>query len=142
MIRFVCVLFIFTVILVRWTRGPTEETLTPSVSSRIATHSDDPTYAILAEQHNRSIDVNREFQRLNDVQQYPNMTALARTRWAELDDAILRVHGMALVAQQRDRALTAMRKERDQMLRVIVAASDLRSAKLKRGSNQAAHGSP
>ena len=126
MIRFVCVLFIFTVILVRWTRGPTEETLTPCVSSRIATHSDDPTYAILAEQHNRSIDVNREFQRLNDVQQYPNMIALAPTRWAELDDAILRVHGMALVAQQRDRALTAMRKEQDQMLRVIVAANDSR----------------
>jgi hypothetical protein len=126
MIRWACVLLVFTGTFVVCTSGPTEETLTPSVSSRIATHSDDPTYAILAEQHNRSIDVNREFQRLNDVQQYPNMIALARTRWAELDDAILKVHGMALVAQQRDRVLTTMREEQDQMLRVIVAANESR----------------
>ena len=126
MIRFACVLLVFAVILVRCGSGPIQEILTPSVSSRIATHSDDPTYAVLAEQHNRSIDVNSELQTLNDLQQYPDMIALAGTRWAELDDAILKVHGMPLVAQQRDRALTAMREEQDQMLRMIVAASDLR----------------
>jgi hypothetical protein len=126
MIRLVCVLLLSTVIFVVCTSRPTEETLTPSVSSRIATHSDDPTYAVLAEQQNRSIDVNRELQTLNDLQQYPNIIALAQTRRAELDDAILKVHGMALVAQQRDRVLTAMREEQDEMLRVIVAASDLR----------------
>lgn len=126
MIRLACALLVFTVIVVVCMSGPTEETLTPSVSSRIATHSDDPTYdAVLSEQHNRSIDVNSELQTLNDLQQYPNMIALAGTRWAELDDAILKVHGMPLVAQQRASALTAMREEQDQMLRVIVAASDL-----------------
>ena len=51
---------------------------------------------------------------------------LAQTRRAELDDAILKVHGMPLVAQQRDRLLSAMREEQDQMLRVIVAASEVR----------------
>jgi hypothetical protein len=65
-------------------------------------------------------------QTLNDLQQYPNLVFLAQTRWAELDDAILKVHGMPLVAQQRDRVLSAMREEQDQMLRVIVAASESR----------------
>jgi hypothetical protein len=124
MIRLVGVLVI--VIIVGCISGPNEESLTPCVSSRIATLSDDPTYTALSEQHNRSIDVNRELQTLNDLQQYPNIIALAQTRRAELDDAILKVHGMALVAQQRDRVLTAMREEQDEMLRVIVAASDLR----------------
>jgi hypothetical protein len=126
MIRPVCVLLMFTVIFVVCTSRPTEETLTPSVSSRMATHSDDPTYAVLAEQHNRSIDVDREFQRLNDLQQYPKVIELARTRQAELDQAILKVHGMGLVAQQRDRVLTPMRDERNEMLRVIAVASDVR----------------
>jgi hypothetical protein len=124
MIRLVGVLVI--VIIVGCTSGPTEETLTPCVSSRIATHSDDPTYAVLAEQHNRSIDVNREFQRLNDLQQYPNIIALARIRRAELDWAIRKVQGMGLVAQQRDRVLTAMREEQSQMLRVIAARTKVR----------------
>src|SRR5436305_11363513 len=124
MIRLVAVLVV--IIVVGYASGPTEESLTPCVSSRIATHSDDPTYAALSEQHNRSIDVNSELQTLNDLQQYPNMIALARTRWAELDDAILKVHGMALVAQQRDRVLTAMREEQSQMVRVIVATNELR----------------
>ena len=124
MIRLVAVLVV--IIVVAYANGPTEESLTPCVSSRIATHSDDPTYAALSEQHNRSIDVNSELQTLNDLQQYPNIVALAQTRRAELDDAILKVHGMALVAQQRDRVLAAMREEQDEMLRVIVAASDLR----------------
>jgi hypothetical protein len=124
MIRLVGVLVI--VIIVGCTSGPNEESLTPCVSSRIATHSDDPTYTALSEQHNRSIDVNRELQTLNDLQQYPNIIALALTRRAELEDAIVKVHGMALVAQQRDRVLTAMREEQDEMLRVIVAASESR----------------
>ena len=126
MIRLVCVLFMFTVIFVRWTSGPTEESLTPCVSSRIATHSDDPTYPELSEQHNRSIDVNSELQTLNDLQQYPNVVFLAQTRRAELDDAIVKVHGMALVAQQRDRVVAAMREEQNQILRVIVAATESR----------------
>jgi hypothetical protein len=124
MIRLVCVLFI--VIFVVCTSRPTKETLTPSVSSRIATHSDDPTYAVFAEQHNRSIDVNRELQRLNDLQQYPKIIQLARTRRAELDQVILKVHGMGLVAQQRDRVLTAMREEQSQMQRVIAARTKVR----------------
>jgi hypothetical protein len=124
MIRLVGVLVI--VIIVVCTSRPTEESLTPCVSSRIATHSDDPTYAALSEQHNRSIDVNSELQTLNDLQQYPNIIALAQTRRAELDEAILKVHGMALVAQQREQVLSAMREEQDQMLRVIVAASESR----------------
>jgi hypothetical protein len=82
MIRLACVLLIFTVTVVVCTSGPTEETLTPCVSSRIATQSDDPTYAVLAEQHNRSIDVNGELQTLNDLQQYPNLMVLAQTRRA------------------------------------------------------------
>jgi hypothetical protein len=126
MIRLACALLVFTVIVVVCISGPTEETLTPSVSSRIATHSDDPTYAVLAEQHNRSIDVNGEFQRLNDLQQYAKIIELARTRRAELDQAILKVHGMGLVAQQRDRVLTAMCEEQNQMLRVIAAANESR----------------
>jgi len=92
----------------------------------MTTHSDDPTYAVLAEQHNRSIDVNSEFQRLNDLHEYPKIIELARTRRAELDQAILKLRGMALVAQDRDRVLTPMQEERNQMLRVIAAASDLR----------------
>ena len=123
MIRLVGVLVI--VIIVGCTSAPTEETLTPSVSSRIATHSGDLTYAVLAEQGNRSIDVNSDFQRLNDLQQYPNLVFLAQTRRAELDDAIVKVHDMPLVARQRDRVLAAMREEQDQMLRVIVAASQV-----------------
>src|SRR5438067_6727547 len=108
MIRVACVLLVFTVTIVVCTSGPTEETLPPSVSSRLATHSDDPTYAVLAEQHNRSIDVNSEFHRLNDLQQYPKIIALARTRRAELDRLIQKVQGMGLVVRQRDRVLTAM----------------------------------
>jgi hypothetical protein len=117
---------VFIVIIVVGASRPREETLTPSVSSRIKTHSDDPTYAVLAEQHNRGIDVNSEFHRLNDLQQYPRIIALARTRRAELDEAILNVHGMRLVAQQGDRVLTAMREERSQTLRVIAEANELR----------------
>src|SRR5256885_123939 len=124
MIRLVAVLVV--IIVVGYAGGPTEEGLTPCVSSRISTDSDDPTYAALSEQHNRSIDVNSELQTLNDLQQYANIIALAQTRRAELDDAILKVHGMALVAQQRDRVLTAMREEQDEILRVIVAASESR----------------
>jgi hypothetical protein len=124
MIRLVAVLVV--IIVVGYASGPTQESLTPCVSSRIATQSDDPTYAALSEQHNRSIDVDSELQTLNDLQQYPNVVFLAQTRRAELDDAILNVQGMPLVAQQRDRVLTAMREEQDQMLRVIVAASDSR----------------
>ena len=124
MIRLVAVLVV--IIVVAYANGRTEESLTPCVSSRIATHSDDPTYAPLSEQHNRSIDVNSELQTLNDLQQYPNVVFLAQTRRAELDDAIVKVHGMALVAQQRDRVLTGMREEQDEMLRVIVAASESR----------------
>jgi hypothetical protein len=124
MIRLACVLLVFIVVVC--TGGPTEESLTPCVSSRIATDFDDPTYAALSEQHNRSIDVNSELQTLNDLQQYPNLMVLAQTRRAELDDAIVKVHGMPLVAQQRDGVLSAMRKEQDQMLRVIVAASQSR----------------
>ena len=124
MIRLVAVLVV--IIVVAYANGPTEESLTPCVSSRIATHSDDPTYAVLAEQHNRSIDVNSELQTLNDLQQYPNLIFLAQTWRAELDGAILKVHGMALVAQQRDRLLTGMREEQDQLLHVLVASSDSR----------------
>jgi hypothetical protein len=80
----------------------------------------------LPEQHNRSIDVNSELQTLNDLQQYPNIIALAQTRRAELDDAIVKVHRIPLVAQQRDGVLTAMREEQDQMLRVIAAATESR----------------
>jgi hypothetical protein len=126
MIRLACVLLVFTVILIRVTSGPTEEALTPSVSSRIATHSDDPIYAILAEQHNRSIDVNSQFRKLNDDQQYSKIIELARTRWAELDRVISKVHGMGLVSQERDRVLTPMRDEQNQMLRVIAATSEVR----------------
>ncbi|MFL6354684.1 MAG: hypothetical protein ACJ74Z_22925 [Bryobacteraceae bacterium] len=79
-----------------------------------------------SEQHNRSIDVNGELQTLNDLQQYPSLVFLAQTGRAELDDAMLKVQGMPLIAQQRDRALAAMREEQDQMVGVIVAASDLR----------------
>jgi hypothetical protein len=124
MIRLVAVLVV--IIVVGYAGGPTEESLTPCVSSRIATHSDDPTYAVLSEQHNRSIDVDSELQTLNDLQQYPNLIFLAQTRRAELDDAIVKVHRMPLVAQHRDGVLTAMREEQDQMLRVIVAASESR----------------
>jgi hypothetical protein len=124
MIRLVAVLVV--IIVVGYASGPTEESLTPCVSSRIATHSDDPTYAVLSEQHNRSIDVDSELQTLNDLQQYPNLIFLAQTRRAELDDAIVKVHRIPLVAQQRDGVLTAMREEQDQMLRVIVAASESR----------------
>jgi uncharacterized protein YabN with tetrapyrrole methylase and pyrophosphatase domain len=124
MIRLLAVLVV--IIVVAYANGPTEESLTPCVSSRIATHSDDPTYAALSEQHNRSIDVDSELQTLNDLQQYPNIIALAQTRRAELEDAILNVQGMPLVAQQRDRVLTAMREQQDEMLRVIVAASESR----------------
>jgi hypothetical protein len=123
MIRFVGVLAV--IIVVGYTSGPTKESLTPCVSSRIATHSDDPTYAAFSEQQNRSIDVNSELQTLNDLQQYPNLVFLAQTRRAELDDAIVKVHDMPLVARQRDRVLAAMREEQDQMLRVIVAASQV-----------------
>jgi hypothetical protein len=123
MIRLVAVLVV--IIVVGYASGPTEESLTPCVSSRIATRSDDPTYAVLSEQHNRSIDVDSELQTLNDLQQYPNLIFLAQTRRAELDDAIVKVHGMPLVARQRDRVLAAMREEQDQMLRVIVAASQV-----------------
>jgi hypothetical protein len=126
MIRLACVLLVFTVILIRVTSGPTEEALTPSVSSRIATHSDDPTYAILAEQHNRSIDVSSQFRKLKDDHQYSKIIELARTRRSELDRVISKVHGMGLVAQERDRVLTPMRDEQNQMLRVIVAASEAR----------------
>jgi hypothetical protein len=124
MIRLVGVLVI--VIIVGCTSGPTEETLTPSVSSRIATHSGDLTYAVLAEQGNRSIDVNSDFQRLNDLHQYPKIIALARTRRDELDRVISKVHGMGLVAQECDRVLNPMRDEQNQMLRVIAAASEVR----------------
>jgi hypothetical protein len=124
MIRLVAVLVV--IIVVGYASGPTEESLNPCVSSRIATHSDDPTYAVLSEQHNRSIDVDSELQTLNDLQQYPNLIFLAQTRRAELDDAIVKVHRMPLVAQHRDGVLTAMREEQDQMLRVIVAASESR----------------
>jgi hypothetical protein len=124
MIRLVGVLVI--VIIVGCTSGPTEETLTPSVSSRIATHSGDLTYAVLAEQGNRSIDVNSDFQRLTDLHQYPKIIALARTRRDELDRVISKVHGMGLVAQERDRVLNPMRDEQNQMLRVIAAASEVR----------------
>jgi hypothetical protein len=126
MMRLACVLLFFTVIVVRCIVGPSEETLTPSVSSRVATHSDDPTYPVLAEQSNRSIDVNSELQRLRDGQQYPQIIALARIRRAELDQVILQVYGMGLLAQQRDRVLTPMRDEQNQMLRVIAAASEVR----------------
>jgi hypothetical protein len=126
MIRLACVLLVFAVILVRYTSGPTQETLTPSVSSRIATHSGDPTYAVLAEQHNRSIDVNSEFRWLNNLQQYPKIIELARIRRAELDQAILKIYGMRLVVQERDRVLTPMRNERNQMAHVIATASDVR----------------
>jgi hypothetical protein len=126
MIRFACVLLGFAVILVRCGSGPAGETLTPSVSSRIATHSDDPTYAVVAEQHNRSIDINSEFKRLNDLQQYSNIIALARTRRTELDRAIREVDSMGLVTQDRDRVLTPMRDERNEMLRVIATATEVR----------------
>jgi hypothetical protein len=124
MIRLLAVLVI--IIVVGYASGPKEESLTPCVSSRIATHSEDPTYAALSEQHDRSIDVNSELQTLNELQQYPNLVFLAQTRRAELGDAIITVQGMPLVAQQRDRVLAAMREEQDQMLRVIVAASEVR----------------
>jgi hypothetical protein len=124
MIRLVGVLVV--VIILGSTSAPTEETLTPSVSSRIATHSGDLTYAVLAEQGNRSIDVNSDFQRLNDLHQYPKIIALARTRRDELDRVISKVHGMGLVAQECDRVLNPMRDEQNQMLRVIAAASEVR----------------
>jgi hypothetical protein len=124
MIRLLAVSMV--IIIVGYASGPTEESLTPCISSRIATRSDDPTYAALSEQHNRSIDVNSELQTLNDLQQYPNLVFLAQTRRAELDDAIVKVHGMPLVARQRDRVLAAMREEQNQMLRVIVVASEVR----------------
>jgi hypothetical protein len=124
MIRLLAVSMV--IIIVGYASGPTEESLTPCISSRIATRSDDPTYAALSEQHNRSIDANSELQTLNDLQQYPNLVFLAQTRRAELDDAIVKVHGMPLVARQRDRVLAAMREEQNQMLRVIVVASDVR----------------
>jgi hypothetical protein len=124
MIRLLAVSMV--IIIVGYASGPTEESLTPCISSRIATRSDDPTYAALSEQHNRSIDVNSELQTLNDLQQYPNLVFLAQTRRAELDDAIVKVHGMPLVARQRDRVLAAMREEQNQMLRVIVVASEMR----------------
>jgi hypothetical protein len=123
MIRLVGVLVV--VIILGSTSAPTEETLTPSVSSRIATHSGDLTYAVLAEQGNRSMDVNSDFQRLNDLHQYPKIIALARTRRDELNRVISKVHGMGLVAQERDRVLTPMRDEQNQMLRVIAAASEV-----------------
>jgi hypothetical protein len=123
MIRLLGVLVV--IIIVGYTIGPTEETLTPSVSSRVATHSNDPTYSVFAEQSNRSIDVNSDFQRLNDLQQYPKIIALARIRRAELDQVILRIYGMGLVAQERDRVLTPMRDEQNQMLRVIAAAKEV-----------------
>jgi hypothetical protein len=124
MIRLLAVSMV--IIIVGYASGPTEESLTPCISSRIATRSDDPTYAALSEQHNRSIDVNSELQTLNDLQQYPNLVFLAQTRRAELDDAIVKVHGMPLVARRRDRVLAAMREEQNQMLRVIVVASEVR----------------
>jgi hypothetical protein len=120
MIRLLAVFVV--IIVVGYGSGPTKESLTPCVSSRLATHSDDPIYAALSEQYNRSIDVNSELQTLNELQQYPNLVFLAQTRRAELGDAIIKVHGMPLLARQRDRVLTAMREEQDQMLRVIVAA--------------------
>jgi hypothetical protein len=124
MIRLIAIL-VFSIV-VGYTSRPSEGSLTPCVSSRIATHSDDPTYAALSEQHNRSIDVNSELQTLNELQQYPNLVFLAQTRRAELGDAIITVQGMPLVAQQRDRVLACMREEQHQMLRVIVAASEVR----------------
>jgi hypothetical protein len=124
MIRLLAVSMV--IIIVGYASGPTEESLTPCISSRIATRSDDPTYAALSEQHNRSIDVNSELQTLNDLQQYPNLVFLAQTRRAELDDAIVKVHGMPLVTRQRDRVLAAMREEQNQMLRVIVVANEVR----------------
>jgi hypothetical protein len=124
MIRLLAVFVV--IIVVGYGSGPTKESLTPCVSSRLATHSDDPIYAALSEQYNRSIDVNSELQTLNELQQYPNLVFLAQTRRAELDDAIIKVHGMPLLARQRDRVLAGMREEQDQMLRVIVAASELR----------------
>jgi hypothetical protein len=123
MIRLLTVLVV--IIVVGYGSGPTKESLTPCVSSRLATQSDNPTYAALSEQHNRSIDLNSELQTLNDLQQYPNLVFLAQTRRAELADAIVKVQGMPLVAQQRERVLGAMREEQDQMLRVIVAASQV-----------------
>jgi hypothetical protein len=123
MIRLLAVLVV--IIVVGYASRPTKESLTPCVSSRIATHPDDPTYAALSEQHNRSIDVNSELQTLNDLQQYPNVVFLAQARRAELDDAMVKVQGMPLVAQQRDRVLAVMREEQDQMLRVIVAANEV-----------------
>jgi hypothetical protein len=80
----------------------------------------------LAEQTNRSIDVKSDFQRLTDLQQYPKIIALARTRLAELDRVIREVHGMALAAQERDRVLALMRDEQNKMLRVIAAGSEIR----------------
>jgi hypothetical protein len=124
--RLACVLLFFAVVAVRYTVGPTEETLTPSVSSRIATHSNDATYAVVAEQRNRSIDVNGEFQRLKNLRQYPKIIALARTRRAELDLVISKVQRMGLVAQERDRVLTLMHEERNQMTRVIAAVIAVR----------------
>jgi hypothetical protein len=124
MIRLLAVLAV--IIVVGYAGGPTEESLTPCVSSRIATDSDDPTYSTLSEQHNRSIDVDSELKTLSDLQQYPNLIFLAQTRRAELDDAIVKVNGMPLVAQQRDRVVAAMREEQNQMLRVIVAATESR----------------
>jgi hypothetical protein len=123
MIRSVAVLVV--IIIVGYTGGPTKESLTASVSSRIATHSDDPSYATMAEQYNRSIDVNSQFRRLKNLQQYSNIVELARTRQAELEQAIVKIEGMRLVAQERDRALTPIRDEQNQMLRVIAAASDV-----------------
>ncbi|MFL6351553.1 MAG: hypothetical protein ACJ74Z_06860 [Bryobacteraceae bacterium] len=76
MIRLLAVLLV--IIVVGYRSGPTKESLTSCVSSRLATHSDDPTYPALSEQYNRSIDVNNELQTLNDLQQYPNLVFLAQ----------------------------------------------------------------
>jgi hypothetical protein len=126
MIRLACVLLVFTVVLLRVTSGPTQESLTPSVSSRIATHCDDPIYEVLAEQHNRSIEINSQFRKLKDDRQYSKIIELARTRRAELDRVISKVYGMGLVAQERDRLLTPMREEQNQIPRIIAAANELR----------------
>jgi hypothetical protein len=45
---------------------------------------------------------------------------------AELDWVIGKVYGMGLVAQERDRVLTPMREEQNQMPRIIAAANKLR----------------
>lgn len=113
------------IIVVGYASGPTEESLTACVSSRIATHSDDPTYGIVRTTQPQR----RRKQRVANAERsttVPEPIFLAQTRRAELDDAIVKVHGMPLVAKQRNGVLTAMREEQDQMLRVIVAASESR----------------